>query len=117
MAEVDRSVLEGKGVAELKEIAKTLDLKVSGLKKAEIVDKIAGNGSGGAGSRPKPKAAAPADAPKRELASEVTDVSPPSGNGVRDDGAVDERDHRQDERGRGRGGQGGPQGRNNNNRN
>ena len=117
MAGVDRSVLEGKGVAELKEIAKTLDLKVSGLKKAEIIEKIASNGSGGGGSRPKPPASgAPKNeaqaAPKRELASEVTDVSSPSGNGVRDEGAVDERDHRQDDRGRGRG----PQGRNNRNR-
>src|SRR5688572_20499299 len=107
MAGVDRSVLEGKGVAELKEIAKTLDLKVSGLKKAEIIDRIASNGGGGGGGRPgsAPKAETkPSDAaPKRELASEVTDVPPPSGNGVRDDGAVDERDNRQDDRGRGRG--------------
>src|SRR5688500_7945905 len=114
MAGVDRSVLEGKGVAELKEIAKTLDLKVSGLKKAEIIEQIAKNGSGG-GARPKP-AATPAQpkegAPKRELASEVAEVPPPTGNGIRDDGAVDERDHRQDDRGRGRG----PQGRNNRNR-
>jgi transcription termination factor Rho len=41
---LDRSVLEAKAVAELKEIAKSLDLKVSGLKKAEIIDAIAGNG-------------------------------------------------------------------------
>ena len=113
MAGVDRSVLEGKGVAELKEIAKTLDLKVSGLKKAEIIEKIASNGSGGSRPKPAAPAASPPSAPKRELASEVSEVPAPSGNGVRDEGAVDDRDHRQEERGRGRG----PQGRNNNNRN
>ena len=112
MAGVDRSVLEGKGVAELKEIAKTLDLKVSGLKKAEIIDKIATNGSSGSGAQ-KPSKPARQEAPKRELASEVTEVQSPSGNGVRDEGAVDERDHRQDDRGnRGRP----PQNRNNRNR-
>jgi hypothetical protein len=42
---LDRSVLESKGVAELKEIAKTLDLKVAGLKKADIIERIASNGA------------------------------------------------------------------------
>lgn len=44
----DRSMLESKPVSELKEIARSLDLKVSGLKKADIIDRIAGapgNGS------------------------------------------------------------------------
>jgi transcription termination factor Rho len=40
-----RSVLETKPVTELREIAKSLDVKVTGLKKAQIVDAIAaGNG-------------------------------------------------------------------------
>jgi transcription termination factor Rho len=43
---LDRSVLESKAVTELKQIAKSLDLKVTGLKKAEIIDKIAGSGNG-----------------------------------------------------------------------
>ncbi|MGH2774002.1 MAG: transcription termination factor Rho [Actinomycetota bacterium] len=47
MAEtLDRSVLESKAVTELKQIAKSLDLKVTGLKKAEIIEKIAGSGNG-----------------------------------------------------------------------
>ena len=56
MATVDRSVLESKGVAELKEIAKTLDIKTSGLKKAEIVDAIANGGSKPAPSKPREQA-------------------------------------------------------------
>ncbi len=105
MAAVDRSVLEEKGVAELKEIAKTLDIKTSGLKKAEIIDAIATNGSG---SQSKPQAS---ESPRpREQATDVTDVPAPTGNGVRDEGAHDDRDSR-DERRRG------PQGRNQNQRN
>jgi transcription termination factor Rho len=43
---LDRSMLENKGVGELREIAKTLDLKVAGLKKKELIDAIAsGNGA------------------------------------------------------------------------
>ncbi len=109
MAGVDRSVLEEKGVAELKEIAKTLDIKVSGMKKADIIEAITNNGA--------PAAEKPAPAPetrKRELASEVAQGAPaadaPGGNGVRDEGAVDDREHRHDERRRA------PQGRNNRNR-
>ena len=45
---LDRSVLESKAVAELRAIAKSLDLKVTGLRKAEIIDLIAaGNKNGG----------------------------------------------------------------------
>ncbi|MEA2461478.1 MAG: transcription termination factor Rho, partial [Actinomycetota bacterium] len=47
---MDRSTLESKAVAELKEIAKSLDVKVTGLKKSQIVDAIAGAGNGSAGS-------------------------------------------------------------------
>ena len=50
---LDRSILESKAVVELKQIAKSLDLKVGGLKKAEIVNMIATNGNG-KGPAPKP---------------------------------------------------------------
>ena len=50
---LNRSVLESKAVTELKQIAKSLDLKVSGLKKAEIIEKIAGNN----GQTPAPRSA------------------------------------------------------------
>ena len=46
---LDRSVLEAKAVAELREIAKSLQLKVGGLKKSEIIDAIAGSGNGARG--------------------------------------------------------------------
>ena len=113
---MDRSGLEGKGVAELKEIAKSLDLKVTGLKKAEIIDRIAG---GNGASKPKPAAEskpAPAPAPKRETAPPApgSDNGGPSGSApVRDESAVDERDHRGDDRGQQRRPN---QGRTNNNR-
>jgi transcription termination factor Rho len=43
---LDRSMLEAKGVSELRAIAKSLDLKAGGLKKAELIDMIAsGNGA------------------------------------------------------------------------
>jgi transcription termination factor Rho len=48
---LDRSVLESKAVTELKQIAKSLDLKVTGLKKAEIIEKIAGSPNGQASSQ------------------------------------------------------------------
>ena len=107
MAEtVDRSVLEGKGVAELKTIAKTLDLKTSGLKKAEIIEAIAraGNGSAPAkrnGGERKPRETAPAaplDPSKDSPAPAAAEPAATSGNGstsekpsVRDEGAVDDR--------------------------
>ncbi|MDQ3662807.1 MAG: transcription termination factor Rho [Actinomycetota bacterium] len=43
----DRSVLESKGVTELRAIAKSMDIRVAGLKKAELINVIA-NGSNGA---------------------------------------------------------------------
>ena len=43
---LDRSVLESKAVTELKQIAKSLDLKVTGLKKADIIEKIATSANG-----------------------------------------------------------------------
>ena len=101
----DRSALEGKAVTELREIAKSLDLKVSGLKKAEIIERIAGRGGNGA----KPaREAAPAAAPTREVAppapGKAIEGGATSSNGEsrapRDEGAIDERDTRQDDRAR-----------------
>ena len=106
MATQDRSALEGKAVAELKEIAKSLDLKVTGLKKAEIIDRISG-GTNGAKANSKPKASsAPAPAAsaapevKRESAPPAPTGDDPSGSStsVRDESAVDERDNRNDDR-------------------
>ena len=114
MATLDRSVLEGKGVAELKEIAKSLDLKVTGLKKAEIIDAIAGGNGRGAGAPVRESAAeAGAPPPPESVAGTTTKdaeqepSSPTATTGVRDDGAVDDRDL--DERSRRRR----PQGRDN----
>jgi transcription termination factor Rho len=82
-------MLEGKGVPELKEIAKSLDLKVTGLKKAEIVDAIAKNGSGSAAA-PKRESA-----PPRETAPAAANGQEPGErNPMRDEGAVDDRDNR-----------------------
>ena len=113
---MDRSVLEAKAVTELKEIAKSLDVKVTGLKKAEIIDRISGSSNGA----PKPAAATPKPQPKREGAPAAADPAPvkretappaPTGDangapatsgtaGVRDESAVDERDNRNDDRNR-----------------
>nr|MDQ3916100.1 hypothetical protein [Actinomycetota bacterium] len=116
---VDRSVLEAKAVSELKQIAKSMDLKVTGLKKAEIVDRIAGGSRNGGGSAPghapqrKPREKAPVAPPgAREQQSAVPAGNPASTPSpappdapaagapdaasagapaaVRDDGAVDE---------------------------
>jgi transcription termination factor Rho len=104
---VDRSVLEGKGVAELRTIGKTLGVKTTGLKKAEIIDAIAKAGNGGAparqnGAERKPREKAP-EAPASEAsASSTSEGSAPSSSGdeaparekapaVRDEGAVDDR--------------------------
>jgi transcription termination factor Rho len=80
----DRSVLESKPVAELREIAKSLDVKVTGLKKAQMVDAIAGgNGmpaNGADGARPSPvlqrSVAGPAISPS-EPAPAVPATPPP----------------------------------------
>jgi transcription termination factor Rho len=99
---LDRSVLENKGVAELKEIARSLDLRVTGLRKAQIIEAIAGNGrpqpsgsndhSPGPGNAPKD--AAPAPEPKREVAPPMQSESNDYESGApesRDEGAVDQR--------------------------
>ena len=113
MATLDRSVLEGKAVTELKEIAKTLDIKTTGLKKAELIDAIAGNGapaksSGAAAARSAPPAATVPATPTRETAPPMSDNGDP-GRSVRDEGAVDDRERHDDQRHRRRP-QGGPRG-------
>jgi transcription termination factor Rho len=100
---LDRSVLESKGVNELKAIAKSLDLKVTGLKKAEIIDRIAsGADSNGGAPSGRPEGGSStndASARKREVAPPLGDSASGSNDGepgtaVRDEGAVDERDSR-----------------------
>src|SRR5687767_7979561 len=104
---MDRSVLEAKPVSELKEIAKTLDLKVSGLKKAEIIDLIAKSPNGAsppARSKPardsapaKPATAKPATVTRESappLGASESNGGSPGSSGVRDDGAIDDREHR-----------------------
>ena len=114
---MDRSVLETKAVAELKEIAKSLDVKVTGLKKAEIIERISGSGNGASKApapkpQPKREAAASTEAPAATVAPKRETAPPaptgdtngaPSGaasTGVRDESAVDERDNRNDDRNR-----------------
>ena len=70
---VDRSLLETKAVSELREIAKSLDLKVSGKRKAEIIDLIARRGNGG--GRPQTLVEDPAPS---SPASEAPPVAPPA---------------------------------------
>jgi transcription termination factor Rho len=107
----NRSVLESKPVTELREIAKSLDVKVTGLKKAEIVDAIAtGNGSRNKHAPPTSVATA-TPAPEAPAANPA--VAPPpvstnggqaapatnrtEGAGVRDEGAADERERSQED--------------------
>ena len=100
MATQDRSALEGKGVAELKEIAKSLDLKVTGLKKADLIEKIAGGAKNGSSTPTREvsssRETAREAAPKREAAPSFEANGDTSGAGVRDEGAVDDRDTRDD---------------------
>ncbi|HYZ47084.1 MAG TPA: transcription termination factor Rho [Actinomycetota bacterium] len=125
MAEtLDRSLLENKAVSELREIAKSLQLKVSGLKKSEIIDAITQNGNGaktpttpqqeampavtnGSDTNPSApaKSASAPEAPAREPAppwpnNGEADAprSRDGGESVRDDTATDERDRRGDDR-------------------
>jgi transcription termination factor Rho len=100
---MDRSVLENKPVAELREIAKSLDLKVSGLKKAELIDAIA-NGAGGSKTPAAPRRETAPPAPKPSADGPSGDGSDASqergsnGDGLRDEAAHDERDRRDDDR-------------------
>jgi transcription termination factor Rho len=103
VATMDRSVLENKPVAELREIAKSLDLKVSGLKKAELIDAIA-NGAGGSKTpaAPRRETAPPAPKPSSDGpsgdGSDASQERRPNGDGLRDEAAHDERDRRDDDR-------------------
>jgi transcription termination factor Rho len=111
---MDRSTLESKAVAELKEIAKSLDVKVAGLKKSQIVDAIAGAGSSNGSAAAKPKKESPAAASNGSASTNAKprqrEAAPPAPTGsretaegrdpgVRDEGAVDERDQRGDDGG------------------
>ena len=111
MAAPDRSVLEGKPVTELREIAKSLDVKVSGLKKSQIIDAIANGSSKSSGAaKTKPAESTPKPrekAPQAPLENAVATSAPASSNGnpsetaknaVRDDTAMDDRDQRNDDR-------------------
>jgi transcription termination factor Rho len=120
MAAPDRSVLEGKPVTELKEIAKSLDVKVSGLKKSEIIEAISNGKSKSSSSSkasapatPKPREKAPqapveATAAPSAQSSNGSPAEKPKPNPARDDSAMDDRDNRNDPRQQRR-----PQGRNN----
>ncbi|MGH2756598.1 MAG: Rho termination factor N-terminal domain-containing protein, partial [Actinomycetota bacterium] len=87
MAPLDRSVLESKAVTELKEIAKTLDIKTTGLKKAQIVDAIAGS-NGAKEKKEAAKAAPKSEGRNRETAPPRPDSGGGNGEGggsVRDE--------------------------------
>jgi transcription termination factor Rho len=100
---LDRSVLESKAVAELRDIAKSMDLKVGGLRKSEIIDAIANGANGEA-----PKSSRSGDGKKpsgsndskeqvqkpRETAPPMDAVKGEGSNRSVDEGAVDERDSR-----------------------
>jgi transcription termination factor Rho len=112
---LDRSVLEAKGLSELKSIAKSLDLKVTGLKKAEIIDQIA-QGANGQEAQPTASGGSSDGEPgpsRREVAPpmESAGTSAQANESVRDEGAVDDRDQREDRDRRRR-----PQGRDNRSR-
>jgi transcription termination factor Rho len=118
---LDRSVLENKAVSELREIARSLQLKVTGMKKAEMIDAIAGQGNGdrrpasapgadlpvaapatppAAGAPSGSDGARPTEAPAQAAPQETTAAPPGEGSngqpklGLRDEGAADERDSR-----------------------
>jgi len=110
MGAPDRSVLEGKPVTELKEIAKSLDVKTSGLKKSEIIDAIANGGSKSAAparnDKPREKAPQPSLETAVATSAASTNGNPAesaagaaqTANPARDESAMDDRDHRNDDR-------------------
>ncbi|HYN35961.1 MAG TPA: Rho termination factor N-terminal domain-containing protein, partial [Actinomycetota bacterium] len=131
---LDRSVLESKAVAELRAIAKSLDLKVGGLRKSEIIDAIASSNGGRPKSSAKVAGGNGASAPEASKeskdstsapASKQRETAPPldtpgdsdkssQGSDKRtfvDEGAVSEREPRSDNRNNQRRGR--PQGRDN----
>ena len=107
---LDRSVLESKAVAELKAIAKSLDVKVGGLRKSEIIDAIAksngrrsgspsggsaatttGNGSPQSSSPPQPAPRPRESAPPLDAANGGTPPGQKAGTSSPDKGASDDR--------------------------
>ena len=107
---LDRSVLESKAVAELREIAKSLDVRVTGMKKSEIIDAIAGSGNG---ARPLPETQSQQAPPslenrvaETEIKSSVPEAAAGDGNSVQEPTAtvvdesasVDDSDARREQR-------------------
>jgi transcription termination factor Rho len=89
---LDRSVLEAKGVSELREIARTLELRVSGLKKSQIIDLIAQAGNGSGAGRAQPDRRTNAQEPvavgqNREFPEAQTLTEVPRDDGSRGDGS------------------------------
>jgi transcription termination factor Rho len=93
---MDRTVLERKALAELREIASTLELRgYQRMKKADLVDLIIDAGGNGGRATQQGEDAGEADAPAATAGGDRT---------ARDDAAQDERGRSQgDERGRGEG--------------
>ena len=116
MAETqDRSVLESKAVAELRDIAKSMDLKVGGMRKSEIIDAIAGGGNGSPKGAKKPSGDGAAGSSSnqnsrpREPAPPMDSVSEQGGKGgSKRPGTVDEGAHDDRDGGRGDRDRGGP---------
>jgi transcription termination factor Rho len=77
---LNRSVLESKGVTELKAIAKSLDVKVTGMRKSEMIEAIAKNGrsSPEAPSRSSNGAIGGESPRRREIAPPVEAVTAPT---------------------------------------
>ena len=98
MAEtLDRSILEAKAVPELREIARSLDLKVSGLKKAEIIDVIMDSANGRSSARDSSgdgRARSEANRPVEREVAPPLDAATGETPRVGDEGAVVERDDR-----------------------
>ena len=66
----DRSVLESKGVTELRAIAKSMDIRVAGLKKAELINVIANGSNGSNGARPATSSSAAPGQPRAEATTQ-----------------------------------------------
>ena len=107
---LDRSVLEAKAVAELREIAKSLDVRVTGMKKSEIIDAIAGSGNG---ARPLPETQSQQAPPSLEnrvaeteikssvpeaAAGDDNNVQEPTATVVDESASVDDSDARREQR-------------------
>jgi transcription termination factor Rho len=92
---LDRSILENKAVAELKEIARSLDLKVGGLKKAEIIDRIVNSDNGRAPARTEKPQQQAEEKPQQQAGEKPQPVereAAPPMQSVRDESAMSDRD-------------------------